>query len=153
MKGLTIECDVHFTRGQRTRKVIQEGPPPQVAATPEGTVPRIARLMALALRFDRLIKAGEIADQAELARLGHVTRARVTQIMNLLNLAPDIQEDILFLPRTTRGRDPIRENMVRPIAAEPDWRKQRRLWKCLTFDQGIERVPVRDNGTAGEPLH
>ena len=140
MKGLTIQCDVHFTRGQRTRKVIQEGPPPEPDATPEGTIPRISRLMALALRFDRLIKAGEITDQADLARLGNVTRARVTQIMNLLQLAPEIQEAILFLPRTQKGRDPIREIMVRPIAAEPDWRKQRRLWKCLAFDQQVEPV-------------
>lgn len=51
---------------------------------------------------------------AGLARLGHVTRARVTQIMNLLNLAPDIQEEILFLPRTLKGRDPIRERHLRP---------------------------------------
>jgi len=149
MKGLTIECDVHFTRGQRTRKVIQEGPPPKPDATPEGTVPRISRLMALAIRFDRLIKAGEITDQADLARLGNVTRARVTQIMNLLQLAPDIQETILFLPRTVQGRDPIREIMVRPIAAEPDWRKQRRLWKCLMFDQHVTPVSGdRDGETA-----
>ena len=151
MKGLTIQCDVHFTRGQRTRKVIQEGPPPEPDAMPAGTVPRISRLMALAIRFDKLIKAGEITDQADLARLGHVTRARVTQIMNLLQLAPDIQEDILFLPRTFRGRDPIREIMVRPIAAEPDWRKQRRLWKCLTFDQGVETVPVGKDVTPDRP--
>lgn len=146
MKGLTIQCDVHFTRGQRTRKVIQEGPPPEPDATPEGTIPRISRLMALALRFDRLIKAGEITDQADLARLGNVTRARVTQIMNLLQLAPEIQEAILFLPRTVKGRDPIREIMVRPIAAEPDWRNQRRLWKCLTFDHGVEPVSADQEG-------
>ena len=136
MKGLTIECDVHFTRGQRSRKVIQDGPASEANTTPEGTVPRISRLMALAIRFDRLIKAGELADQADLARLGNVTRARVTQIMNMLQLAPDIQEDILFLPRTVKGRDPIREIMIRPIAAELEWRKQRRLWKSITFDQG-----------------
>jgi hypothetical protein len=135
MKGLTIEREVHFTRGQRTRKVIEEGPPPDADNTPAGTIPRISRLMALAIRFDRLIKAGEVTDQADLARLGNVSRARVTQIMNLLQLAPDIQEAILFLPPTVRGRDPIREIMLRPIAAEPEWRIQRRLWKCLTFDQ------------------
>jgi len=138
MKGLTIECDVHFTRGQRTRKVIEQGPPPEPDPTPMGTIPRISRLMALAIRFDRLIKAGEVADQADLARLGNVSRARVTQIMNLLQLAPEIQEAILFLPRTESGRDPIREIMVRPIAAEPDWRKQRRLWKCVVFDHQVE---------------
>jgi len=64
-----------------------------------------------------------------MARLGHVTRARVTQIMNLLNLAPDIQEELLFLPRTVKGHDPIRERHIRPIAASLDWRKQRRMWK------------------------
>ena len=131
MKGLTIQKEVHFGRGRNSRKVIQEGPPPEPEPTPTGTIPRISRLMALAIRFDRLIKAGEIADQAEIARLGHVSRARVTQIMNLLQLAPDIQEDILFLPRTQRGRDPIGEIMVRPIAAVLDWRKQRRMWKDL----------------------
>lgn len=140
MSSLTIERQVHFHRGRRTRKVIEPGPPTEPDPTPEGTIPRIARLMALALRFDRLIKAGEVADQADLARLGHVTRARVTQIMNLLQLAPDIQEAILFLPRTVKGRDPIREIMVRPIAAEPNWRKQRQLWKCLAFDQGVESM-------------
>jgi len=140
MKGLTIERQVHFACGKRTRKVIEEGPPPEAEATPEGTIPRISRLMALAIRFDRLIKAGEITDQADLARLGNVTRARVMQIMNLLQLAPDIQEAILFLPRTVKGRDPIREIMVRPIAAKLDWRTQRRLWKCLMFDQGVAMV-------------
>ena len=69
-----------------------------------------------------------VADYADIARLGHVTRARVTQIMNLLNLAPDIQEEILFLPRTTQGRDPIPERHLRPIAAILDWCKQRNLW-------------------------
>jgi len=131
MKGLTIQCDVHFTRGQRTRKVIEQGPLPEPDPTPMGTIPRISRLMALAIRFDRLIKAGEVTDQADLARLGNVSRARVTQIMNLLNLAPDIQEEILFLPRTEHGRDPIRERIVRPITAVMDWRKQRKMWSEL----------------------
>jgi hypothetical protein len=88
--------------------------------------------MALAIRMDGLVRGGEVADYADLARLGHVSRARVTQIMNLLQLAPDIQEALLFLPRTERGRDPIRETHIRPIAAELEWRKQRRLWKTVT---------------------
>ena len=52
----------------------------------------------------------------------------MTQIMNLLLLAPDIQEDILFLPRTKQGRDPIRERHLRPIVTILDWRKQRKMW-------------------------
>ena len=134
MRKLTLKRQVHFGSGRNSRKVIKEGPPPEPKPTPTGTIPRISRLMALAIRFDRLIRAGEVADQAEIARLGQVSRARVTQIMNLLHLAPDIQEAILFLPRTHRGRDPIREIMVRPIAAVLDWRKQRRMWKELLSD-------------------
>ena len=125
--GLTVTHQVHFQRGRKSRKVIIEGPPPETAV-PVGRVPRIARLLALALRLERLIESGEVKDQAEIARLGHVTRARVTQIMNLLHLAPDIQEAILFLPLTVKGRDPIREKMVRPIAAELNWRAQRMMW-------------------------
>jgi hypothetical protein len=63
--------------------------------------------------------------------LGHVTRARISQILNLINLAPDIQEALLFLPPTRRGRDPILLADVQPIAATFDWRKQRRLWRQL----------------------
>jgi len=69
------------------------------------------------------------AHYADLARLAHVSRARITRIMNLFHLAPDIQEAILFLPRTDGRRAPIRERHIRPICAVPDWRKQRRLWR------------------------
>ena len=64
-----------------------------------------------------------------LAKLGQVSRARMTQIMNLLNLAPDIQEEILFLPRVEKGRDPVGERDVRKIVAEVEWGKQREVWK------------------------
>jgi integrase len=109
--------------------MLVEGQAPVREALPHGTVPRISRLMALAIRMERLLKEGAVADYADIARLGHVTRARVSQIMNLLNLAPDIQEDILFLPITLRGRDPVREIHIRPIAAVLDWRKQRKMWR------------------------
>ena len=88
--------------------------------------------MALAIHMQRLIDDGAVRDNAELARLGHVSRARVTQIMNMNLLAPDIQEDILFLPRVEPGRDPIREHAVRAMAATPDWGKQRRMWDNLS---------------------
>ncbi len=127
--SLTITRQVQFNGGARGRKRIEEaGLRPHI---PAGRVPRIARLMALAIRMDRLIRGGHVGDYAELARLGHVSRARVTQIMNLNFLAPNIQEDLLFLPRVERGRDPIREQAVRPIAATPEWGKQRRMWRAL----------------------
>lgn len=129
--GMTITRTIHFSERRGRRKVIVQGPAPAPGAQPCGRVPRLARLMALAIRMDGLVRVGEVADYADLARLGHVTRARVTQIMNLLQLAPEIQEALLFLPRTERGRDPIREHHVRPIAAILDWRKQREMWKPL----------------------
>jgi hypothetical protein len=102
-----------------------------VAPAPTGRVPKVARLMALAIKFDGMLARGEVKDYAELARLGHVTRARVTQIMNLLNLAPDIQEAILFLPPVQRGRDPLKEWQVRPVAAEVVWAEQRKRFGAV----------------------
>jgi hypothetical protein len=128
---LTIEREVHFDRrGKGARKVLADGPTPQPPAEP-GRVPRVARLMGLELRFDGLVRSGVVKDYAELARLGHVTRARISQIMNLLNLAPDIQETLLFLPRTERGRAPLILRDLQPIASTPDWKKQRRMWQTL----------------------
>jgi len=91
-------------------------------------VPRVARLMALAIRFDQLIREGVAADQAELARLGQVSRARLTQIMNLSNLAPEIQEQLLHLRLSNQDGDAVSERQLRPIAATPCWRAQRRAW-------------------------
>jgi len=105
------------------------------APEPEpGNVPHVARLMALAIHFDGLLGRGEAPDCATLARLGQVTRARMSQIMDLLCLAPDIQEAILFLPRTQNGRDPVTEHDLRPIAAIADWERQREAWTRL-FDR------------------
>jgi hypothetical protein len=91
-------------------------------------MPRIARLMALAIRFEGLLREETIRDYAELARLGRVTRARMTQIMKLLHLAPDIQEQILFLP-LMRG---LNERNLRPIASRVDWEEQRRMFQNIT---------------------
>jgi len=128
--GLTVTHRIHFSLADKGRREIKPGPQP-VRDGPEGRVPRVSRLMALAIKFDHLLATGAVRDQAELAELGHVTRARVTQIMNLLQLAPDIQEAILYLPRVAQGTDPIFERHLRPIVATPDWRKQRRLWAAM----------------------
>lgn len=70
-----------------------------------GRIPRVSRLMALAIKFDRLLREGVVPDQSALVRLAHVSQPRMTQILNLLHLAPDIQESLLFLPRATEGKD------------------------------------------------
>lgn len=103
----------------------------QKSGPPSGRIPRLSRLMALAIKCGRLVTRGEARDYADLARVGHVTRARMSQIMNLINLAPDIQEEILFLPKTEAGRAPVTEAAVRQIACQPLWKRQRARWREL----------------------
>ena len=128
---ITVKRKVHFVRRDHGRKTIADAPRPAELTDP-GRIPRISRLMALAICFDRLIREGKVTDLSELARLAHVTQPRMTQIMNLNHLAPDIQEELLFLPPVARGREAIHERMLRPIAAEVDWRRQRQLRHSLT---------------------
>ena len=93
----------------------------------ECSIPRIARLMALAIRLDGLLRAEAFQDYAELARLGRVTRARMSQITKLLNLAPDIQEQILFLPNIPG----LNERNLRPIVNKIRWDQQRRMFQKI----------------------
>ncbi len=103
-------------------------PAPRRDSAPAGRVPRVARMLATAHKIDAKIRAGELRDLADAARSIGVTRARVTQITNLLLLAPAIQAAILELPLVTKGRDPISERQLRQIVAEADWRRQVKLW-------------------------
>src|SRR5262249_8604668 len=96
-----------------------------------GRVPRVAKLLALAHRFEALLREGVVSGYTELAQLGQVTPARISQILALLCLAPDIQEAILFLPRTVRGRDLIQMYDLLPLTTLLDWKVQRRLWEQL----------------------
>ena len=132
--SMTVHRPFAFTvveHGQKRveRPVAAQPAPKPVPAPPKGRVPRITRLMALAIKFDGYLRDGLVRDYAELARLGHVSRARITQIMDLNLLAPDIQKAILDLPRTVKGRDPIREQHVRVIASEVSWDRQRENWR------------------------
>lgn len=129
--GITVAFPVHFRRAGAGRKELCAGSAPPAPSPPPGKTPRVTRLMALAIHFDNLIRNGNVTDYAELARLGHVTRARMTQIMNLLNLAPDIQEALLFLPSVSKGRDPIGEPDLRAIVCNSDWGGQRKMWSSL----------------------
>ena len=125
---LTINRQFHVATKRSGTKQIQSGTMPVI---PAGRVPRISRLLALAHHCFRLVQSGAIINQSELAHYGQISTTRMTQIMWLDNLAPDIQEEILFLPRTTQGRDPIKEADLRPIAKTLDWNKQRQMWKQM----------------------
>jgi len=80
MNSVTIECEVHFQRQGRGRKELMSGVAP--LEPPSGRVPRVARLLALAHRLERLLRSGVVRNYAALARLGHVTRARISQVID-----------------------------------------------------------------------
>ena len=86
-------------------------------------IPRITRLMALAIKFQDMVDCGEFRDYADIARLGYVTRARLTQIMNLLLLDPGIQEQLLFAGED--GHRSTRESSLRPVASCVHWPDQK----------------------------
>src|SRR5436190_18933809 len=94
-------------------------------------VPRVARLMALAIRCEELVRTGVVDGYAEFARLGIVSRPRITQLMNLLNLTPQIQEEILFLPDVEGGREAVNESLLRRLSATLCWRAQLETWQQL----------------------
>ena len=94
-------------------------------------VPRIARLLALGWHVEGLVRAGMVSSYAAAAKLGHVSRARMSQIASLLNLAPDLQEHLLFLQRPARGRQALTLRQVLNVAAALDWHEQRRRWRKL----------------------
>ena len=88
--------------------------------------------MALAIKFQDMVDRGEVRDYADLARLGYVTRARLTQIMNLLLLAPDIQLEILELGGQPVPQAAIAERHLRPLEKIVDWEHQRQAWMKLS---------------------
>jgi len=144
-QGMTLVFKTHFFE-ENGRREIREGAEPLPEASPafEGRTPRISKQMALAIHLQKLLDDGVVCDCAEIARLADLTRARVTQIMNLNLLAPRIQEEILFLPKIHKGHDPISERDIRPIALKPRWDTQLKLWRTLT-QQKLETSDVSQN--------
>jgi DNA invertase Pin-like site-specific DNA recombinase len=114
-----VSVEIRRMRGRHGRIALRRADeePHAPAITAAGRVPPISRLLALALRLSETGQSGETGDYAAVARSGGVTMARVRQIINLLNLAPDIQERLLFLPPIHGGRDPITE---RELSAATD---------------------------------
>ena len=121
-----------------SRRTVRRKLPPKPRSAPRRSspapsppaVPRVARLLALAHYFDQMLHRGEVESYAELARLGHVSRARISQIMRLLDLSPTIQEQFLFLLYVASG-DPMPERQLRLVLAGSDWTVQCDLWKTL----------------------
>jgi hypothetical protein len=121
----SVSVDFQFSikqRGRGAKKRIVEGAAQADESKPGlERIPRISRYMALAIHFEDLIRQGVVTDYADLSRLGHVTRARVTQIMNLRLLAPEIQESLLF---TSCFPEQLDLRTLQRVASEKCWKKQ-----------------------------
>lgn len=133
---ISVATTVRFERHRKGTRRMVERDDTVAHDAPRGRLPRITRLMALAIHFDGLIQSGAVANCAELARLENVTRARVTQIMNLLMLAPAIQEEMLFLVRVESGRQQLILRDLQNVAARCGWRDQKSIWKSMGMQTG-----------------
>ena len=120
----TASYTVQFQKRPRRRAQCQQ-------ETTAGRIPKVTRLLALAHKIDGPIRAGEIKDWAEAARLVGITRARMTQIGNLLLLTPTVQEAVIELPPILRGGDQLTERHLRRMAGFVDWRRQEADWAAL----------------------
>lgn len=120
-------------KGRRRRQPLPEAEtrPEPTSAKRSADVAEVARRLAEAHAFQRLLDEGKVKTQAELARQAGLTRARVTQIMNLLLLAPGLQEQVLVMKPDARGRDPVSERQLRHVVAASVWEEQRRRWAAI----------------------
>ena len=105
-----------LTRRVAADRVISALPEPRGKPKPpkKPTTPRVIELLRMAMEWQRQLDAGEVGTQAEIARREGITRARVTQIMAMLRLAPEIREHILAMPESV-GRPRISERVLRPL--------------------------------------
>jgi hypothetical protein len=106
-------------------KARRSAKPPRQTRTP-----RVVELLRKAIEWQALLESGEVSSQAAIARHEGITRARVTQVMGLLRLTPEIQEHVLSLPDMVR-RPAITERALRPIAQLQDPAEQRTQFKDL----------------------
>ena len=101
-------------------------------------MPRLSRLLALALKMEQMIQEGTAKNHSELAHLGRVSAARISQVMNLLHLAPDIQEEILL---ANTPKDWLRESAVRKLSGVVLWSEQRDRWHELVATASVQKHP------------
>jgi len=131
-EATTRRIAIAFSDGMHSEYVLAESSRLGVARRqPIARTPRISRLMALAIRLEALVREGTFTTYGEIAAAGQISRPRMSQMLRLLELAPAIQEQLLFLPKIIRGRDPIHEHALRKITCIIDWKAQMEAFREL----------------------
>ena len=125
--------------GTLTRRVpadrVVHAVPSRVLHRKPPKAPRVVELLRKAIEWQALLESGEASNQAAIARREGITRARVTQVMGMLRLAPEIQKHVLSLPDMAR-RPAITERALRPIAQLPQERNQLHAFQQLLTGSG-----------------
>ena len=138
-QNLDVTFNLHLGAHQRCSSMhLPEREEPTAVA--RGRLPRITQVLALAIHIQELVRKGEVQDYAEFSRKRQVTRERISQILKLVWLAPDIQTEILYLPPILGGRYPISELSLRPIADLLSWKEQGEAWMKLKRERRL--IPV-----------
>lgn len=130
--GGEIQFRLHATKPRAAG--VPNGPP----GSTQGRLPRVTQVLALAIQFQDMLDRGDARDYADLARLGCLTRERMSQIMELLWLAPKIQKEVLGFPPTATSRFPVSEVAVRRIAGILRWTEQQEAWSNLKKQNHLE---------------
>lgn len=118
-------------RRRSSRVTFAEAPAPP-KAEPVRRPAKVARMLALAHHLQGAVDQGVVADRAAVARKLGLTRARVTQLLDLLLLAPDLQQAILAL-EAVDGAEPMSERALRAVAHAGSWVEQRTAWAAIAL--------------------
>ena len=124
---LVVRRHVRFSSGERGRRKLRAAVP--ATPPPAAAIPRISRLMALAVCLNEMVRSGQVSSYHELASLCRVSPSRMCQVMALLDLAPSIEEELLFLPP---GSPTVTERSLRDLLTATDWDEQRTAWQRLS---------------------
>ena len=137
-----IQAKFQTSTVERGQQRVTAPKKPRPARQPR--TPHITKLMALAIRLEELLATGQVKDQAEIASTAGITHAGVTQIMNLNNLAPSTQADILNFPQSELETPQIIEREIGQIAKVFDWTSQKRHWEAkLRLKSKARKAVVR----------
>jgi hypothetical protein len=139
----TTSTTYEVSRARRGGRIVLADGLPAPPPAPVRRPAKLAHLLAMAHHLEALIQKGSVEGRADVARRLGLTRARVTQILDLTLLAPDIQEEILFA-EAVDGVEPHTEREAREVARELDWQRQRVLWRSLAHRRatGVRHADV-----------
>jgi len=119
-KGAFENGNVSILTRRVPAKLVVRAVPPNRGKPKEPKTPRVVELLRKALEWQAILESGKASNQAEIAGRDGITRARVTQVMGLLRLAPEIQEFILSMAEVV-GRPSVTERALRPICRLTSW--------------------------------